>query len=101
MIKQILTHYKKTYIIKSFKEYTNNKLILCEKYNPHGNIIYRYRRNIEERQEWQKWIYDENNGDLRPITISTDSITFKTGVNDKVIQYGFDFNWGQNYKLII
>jgi hypothetical protein len=47
------------------------------------------------------WIYDENNGDLRPITISTDSITFKTGVNDKVIQYGFDFNWGQDYKLII
>jgi hypothetical protein len=47
------------------------------------------------------WIYDESNGDLRPITILTDSITFKTGVNDKVIQYGFDFNWGQNYKLII
>jgi hypothetical protein len=47
------------------------------------------------------WIYDEATGDLRPITISTDSITFKTGVNDKVIQYGFDFNWGQDYKLII
>jgi hypothetical protein len=47
------------------------------------------------------WIYDESNGDLRPVSILTDSITFKTGVNDKVIQYGFDFNWGQNYKLII
>lgn len=47
------------------------------------------------------WVYDEANDDLRPITISTDSIVFKTGVNDKVIQYGFDFNWGQNYKLII
>jgi hypothetical protein len=47
------------------------------------------------------WIYDEANSDLRPVTILTDSITFKTGVNDKVIQYGFDFNWGQNYKLII
>ena len=47
------------------------------------------------------WIYDEANGDIRPITISTDSITFKTGVNDKVIQYGFDFNFGQAYKLII
>jgi hypothetical protein len=47
------------------------------------------------------WIYDEANGDLRPITIVTDSITFKTGVNDKVIQYQFDFNWGQAYKLII
>ncbi len=38
------------------------------------------------------WIYDEATGDLRPITISTSSITFKTGVVDKVIQYGFDFN---------
>jgi len=47
------------------------------------------------------WIYDEATNDLRPITINTQSITFKTGVNDKVIQYGFDFNWGQNYKLII
>jgi hypothetical protein len=47
------------------------------------------------------WIYDESNGDLRPVSILTDSIIFKTGVNDKVIQYGFDFTWGQNYKLII
>jgi len=47
------------------------------------------------------WIYNEDTNDLRPVTILTDSIIFKTGVNDKVIQYGFDFNWGQNYKLII
>jgi len=47
------------------------------------------------------WVYNEANGDLRPITISTQSITFKTGVVDKVIQYGFDFNFGQAYKLII
>ena len=47
------------------------------------------------------WIYNEANNDLRPITINTQSITFKTGVVDKVIQYGFDFNFGQQYKLII
>ena len=47
------------------------------------------------------WIYDETDGDLRPITINTQSITFKTGVVDKVIQYAFDFNYGQAYKLII
>jgi hypothetical protein len=47
------------------------------------------------------WIYNEATGDLRPITISTSSITFKTGVVDKVIQYAFDFNFGQAYKLII
>lgn len=61
MIKQILTHYKKTYIIKSFKEYINNKLILYEKYNTKGNITYRYRKNIEV---WQKWIYDENDNNI-------------------------------------
>jgi hypothetical protein len=38
---------------------------------------------------------------VRPITIRTDSIVFKTGVVDKTIQYGFDFDWGQSYKLII
>lgn len=51
------------------------------------------------------WIYDEGPiGDpslLRPITIKTETIQFKTGVNDKVIQYSFDFDWGQQYKLII
>ena len=45
------------------------------------------------------WLYDE--AGIRPITIKTPSITFKTGVNDKVIQYAFDFDFGQNYKLII
>ena len=38
---------------------------------------------------------------VRPITIRTDSVTFKTGVNDKLVQYAFDFDWGQSYKLII
>jgi len=47
------------------------------------------------------WVYDETTNDLRPITISTNSVTFKTGVVDKVIQYAFDFNYGQTYKLII
>ena len=47
------------------------------------------------------WIYDESDGKLRPITINTPSIQFKTGVVDKTIQYSFDFKYGQNYKLII
>jgi hypothetical protein len=38
---------------------------------------------------------------VRPITISTDNVTFKTGVTDKLVQYQFDFNWGQSYKLIL
>ena len=56
MIKQILTHYKKTYTIKSYKEYINNKLTLYEKYNKNGDILYRKKLN-----EWQKWVYDEYN----------------------------------------
>ena len=47
------------------------------------------------------WIYNESNGDLRPITIQTNSITFKTNVVDKLIQYSFDFEFGQPYKLIL
>ena len=47
------------------------------------------------------WIYNESTGDLRPITIQTNSIQFKTNVVDKLIQYSFDFEFGQSYKLII
>jgi hypothetical protein len=52
------------------------------------------------------WVYDEgtdyqNDSLLRPITIKTETIQFKTGAVDKVIQYAFDFDYGQQYKLII
>jgi len=47
------------------------------------------------------WMYDEAGDDLRPITITTNSINFKTNVVDKLIQYSFDFQYGQAYKLIL
>ena len=47
------------------------------------------------------WVYDEANNYVRPVTITTQNIVFKTGVNDHLIQYQFDFNYGQAYKLII
>ena len=55
------------------------------------------------------WIYDPEiysyygsaGGGIKPITIKTNTIQFKTGVNDKVIQYTFDFDYGQSYKLIL
>jgi hypothetical protein len=51
------------------------------------------------------WVYDEGefevDSKLRPITIRTESVIFKTGAVDKLIQYTFDFEWGQSYKLII
>ena len=47
------------------------------------------------------WMRSEAEGGLLPITINTQSVVFKTGVVDKVIQYGFDFLFGQGYKLIL
>ena len=47
------------------------------------------------------WLYDESNNKLRPLTIATSNILFKTGVVDKQIQYSFTFNFGQPYKLIM
>jgi hypothetical protein len=47
------------------------------------------------------WVYNETTGDLRPITIATSNMVFKTGVVDKLIQYQFEFNYGQAYKLIM
>jgi hypothetical protein len=47
------------------------------------------------------WVYDEANNYVRPITIVTQNVVFKTGVVDKLIQYQFDFQYGQPYKLIM
>jgi len=43
---------------------------------------------------------DKVDGEWRPLTIVTNSIEFKTGVNDKLIQYTIQFSKGQNYKII-
>ena len=47
------------------------------------------------------WITDESTSTLVPLSIGTSNISFKTGVVDKLIQYQFDFNLGQSYKLIM
>jgi hypothetical protein len=43
----------------------------------------------------------ENTTHVKPITIVTSNIQFKTGVVDHLIQYQFEFQYGQGYKLII
>jgi len=43
----------------------------------------------------------ENTTEVKPLTIVTQNIQFKTGVNDHLIQYTFEFQFGQGYKLII
>jgi len=47
------------------------------------------------------WVYDEAGNDVKPLTIVTENIQFRTGVNDKLIQYTFEFQYGQPYKLIM
>ena len=47
------------------------------------------------------WVYDEAANQLRPMTITTQNIVFKTGVVDHLIQYQFDFQYGQPFKLIL
>jgi hypothetical protein len=46
------------------------------------------------------WIDDETNK-ITPLSIVTENIQFKTGVVDKLIQYQFEFQLGQPYKLIL
>ena len=47
------------------------------------------------------WMYDQTSSLVKPLTIKTSNLTFKTGVNDKLIQYTFAFDIGQPFKLII
>ena len=47
------------------------------------------------------YVTTESGDILSPITIDTNSVQFKTGVVDKLIQYSFTFNYGQGFKLII
>jgi hypothetical protein len=47
------------------------------------------------------WMYDQAKSLVKPLTIKTSNLTFKTGINDKLIQYTITFDIGQPFKLII
>ena len=47
------------------------------------------------------WLSDQANDIVTPLTIKTNSLQFKTGVNNKLIQYTITFDLGQPYKLIL
>jgi hypothetical protein len=83
----------KTYIVNAKQTLSVNSQIIPQSYND----IFKQLLSADEIY----WVYDETNGNLRPISINTDSVIFKTGVVDKTIQYSFTFDWGQGYKLII
>jgi hypothetical protein len=47
------------------------------------------------------WLYDQPNALVKPLTIQTNSLQFKTGVNNKLIQYTITFDIGQPFKLLL
>jgi hypothetical protein len=83
----------KTYIVNAKQALTVNTQYLSQDYND----IFKQFLSSDEMY----WVYDEVQRLVRPITINVNSLTFKTGVNDKLIQYTFTFDYGQGYKLII
>lgn len=84
---------KLNYIVDSEQSLSVNSGYLDESYND----IFKQLLVSEEIY----WVYGDNEENLRPITIATQNVVFKTGVVDKLIQYQFDFAWGQGYKLIL
>ena len=81
------------YIVDSEQQISVNSGYLDEQYND----IFKQLLVSEEIY----WCYGDDESGIRPITIATQNVVFKTGVADKLIQYQFDFQWGQGYKLIL
>lgn len=82
------------YIVDSKQGLSVNTNWLPETYN---NILKQLL--VSEEIYWQ---YDETDyNKVRPLTITTQNVVFKTGVVDKLIQYQFEFQYGQPYKLIM
>jgi hypothetical protein len=93
-------------------------------YNSHDTSIQRYivdsSENLVVNTDWLDesyndifkqllvseeiyWQYDEKIGSqtVKPLTINTSTLDFKTHVVDKLIQYTIEFSLGQGYKLIL
>jgi hypothetical protein len=79
------------YIVDSKQSITVNTDWVDESYNDIFKQLL-----VSEEIYWVK-----SATDLLPLTINTQNVTFKTGVVDKVIQYTFEFDFGQGYKLIL
>lgn len=79
------------YIVDSKQSITINTDWVDESYNEIFKQLL-----VSEEIYWVK-----SATDLLPLTINTQNVTFKTGVVDKVIQYTFEFDFGQGYKLIL
>lgn len=78
------------YSVDAFESITVNTDWVDESYND-------YFKQLLVSDE----IYLVEGTDITPLTLQTNNLDFKTGVNDKVIQYTFDFKYGKTYKLTI
>lgn len=82
----------KNYIIDANSSISVNTFFVDQSYNE----IFKQMMASDEIY----WLYDETNMFVRPLSIETSNVTFKTGVVDHLIQYQFQFKYGQSYKLI-
>jgi hypothetical protein len=55
---------------------------------------------VSDEIYWVKGLYTSREG-ITPLTIQTNSVLFKTHVNNKLIQYTITFDIGQPYKLLL
>ena len=81
------------YIVDAVQSITVNTEFLPESYNE----IFKQLLVTDEVY----WAYNQPQSLVKPLTIKSSNIAFKTGVNDKLIQYTFTFDIGQPFKLII
>jgi hypothetical protein len=81
------------YIVDATQTITVNTTFLPQDYNE----IFKQLLVTDEVY----WMYDQPNSLVKPLTIKTSKLDFKTGVNDKLIQYTITFDIGQPFKLII
>jgi hypothetical protein len=80
-----LVHPKKTYNVKSSKKITINTGYVSEQYNEPMQEL------IQSEQVWM-----EIDSVVTPMTVDANSLTFKTSVNDKLVDYTIELSYAYN-----
>jgi hypothetical protein len=90
------------YLADSYQEILVNTFWIPQNYNDiFKQLLVSDEVYVVDNQQVESFYPPGQDTKLRPITINTDTVTFKTNVVDGLIQYGFNFRYGQGYKLII
>ncbi len=79
MITQKTTYYP-NYAIKSYKEFNGDKLIVHNKYDKQGNIIY----SIDKKGEWTKKRFDKNNNEIYSVGKDGNWTKYKYDKNNEI-----------------